>query len=229
MNLLTNSTFENNGDANILRGGAIYISNSNLTISNTNFTRNKAERGGAIYFSWTNNFKGNLNIKNCIFSLNSAVFSGGSVQYNLYRPYFNNNQFVNNFADYGPNIASYPIKIEMNNTSIKQIVLNNIGSGVEEKLNLKLYLYDHDNQVTTLENSAQIMLKPIQNNTDIKGQSKIVVNKGMVHFNVLSFEAEPGMSNVPFKLTSDAINLNLMKRQYGADYNLKNLMINFRF
>lgn len=226
---MKDSSFENNGGLNTGKGGAISISNSNLTIKNTNFTNNQAKKGGALYFSWTNQLKGFLNITNCVFSNNSASISGGSVQYDLYRPHFENNQFENNTAEYGPNIASYPIKIMLKDTDIDQVVLSDIGSGVEEIMELQLSLNDHDNQITTLENSAQIIIKEIEDSTLVTGQSAIVVKKGEVKFQVLSFESEQGRVNVPFELTSDAIDMTVMQRQYGEDFKLKDLIINFRF
>lgn len=226
---LKNSYFVNNGGIGVSKGGIILLTNSNATIYNTTFINNKAEKGGAVYFSWTNNYQGFLNITYCNFTDNSAVISGGALQYDLYRPLLKSNKYERNTAEYGPDIASYPIAIKLKGTDIDQIILNDIGSGVENNLNLNLALYDHDNQITTLENYAQIKINEINQSTVILGQSAIVVNKGEVNFQTLSFEAEPGLNNIEFELTSDAIDIVKMKRQYGEGFKLKNIIAHFRF
>jgi predicted outer membrane repeat protein len=47
---LSESTFAHNGNSNVLRGGALYLLNSDLNISNSSFENNTAESGGAVYF-----------------------------------------------------------------------------------------------------------------------------------------------------------------------------------
>ena len=42
--------FDSNGETEELRGGAIAIYNSDVTIQNSTFTSNTAASGGAIYF-----------------------------------------------------------------------------------------------------------------------------------------------------------------------------------
>lgn len=190
---LINSYFENNGGTGVSRGGALILINSNVTIVDSQFINNKAEKGGAIYFSWTNLYQGFLNITQSNFTGNSASSSGGALQYDLYRPNMINNNFGGNTAEYGPDIASYPIVIKIKDTDIDQIVLNDVGSGVEDNFNLKVALYDQDGQITTLENSTQIQIRNIDKNTQVLGKISIVVDKGVVNFQTLSFEAEPGI------------------------------------
>jgi hypothetical protein len=67
---------------------------------------------------------------------NKATESGGAIEYDIYRPEFVNNEFVNNSAIYGPNIASYPVKIKVKNSNEDQLILSNIGSGLATELNI---------------------------------------------------------------------------------------------
>jgi hypothetical protein len=141
-------------------GGAIYFRNSNAGINNSTFEANTAVKGAAVYFSCLGNQKWELNVTDSrfvgepifylshkiaqlnswialIMSLgNTAIESGGAIEYDVYRPTFVNNYFENNTAVYGPNIASYPIKINVKGHEIEQIRLEDIGSGIPTDLNL---------------------------------------------------------------------------------------------
>lgn len=52
-------------------------------------------------------------IKDSTMSENSAVEQGGIMKYNFYRPNITNSIKESNFALYGDNFASYPIKMEL--------------------------------------------------------------------------------------------------------------------
>ena len=133
---MQNSSFTQMGGESIKNGGSLYLVRSNMTISNSNFTENTAIDGGAIYFSCLGIRKCNLDITDSHFKSNKAVLSGGAIKYNVYRPTMQNNIFENNTAAYGPNIGSYAIKIRKKNSEIEQISLDNIGSGVENTVNI---------------------------------------------------------------------------------------------
>ena len=51
LSLITNSTFERLSSNSTLRGGAVLMQNSNVTINASNFTQNEAQNGGALFFS----------------------------------------------------------------------------------------------------------------------------------------------------------------------------------
>ena len=88
-----------------------------------------------------------MSVQDSIFTHNIAQENGGGIKYDVYRPTLMNNTFDNNTAVYGPNIASYPIKIKEKDTSSEQIVVNNIGSGVTNNISVNFALYDHDGQI----------------------------------------------------------------------------------
>jgi predicted outer membrane repeat protein len=69
--ILDGFTLTNGQAPDLEDGGAIYIYNLTLTISNCNFTSNSARRGGAICTS-----SGDINILNCIFLNNSSNKAG---------------------------------------------------------------------------------------------------------------------------------------------------------
>ena len=69
-----------------------------------------------------------------------AEVKGGAIYYDLYRPVFNNISFSNNSAQYGNDIASYPIKIKLRGSDSDQIILQNVVSGQIHSQHLNLSL-----------------------------------------------------------------------------------------
>ena len=67
-------------------------------------------------------------LDSCSFINNSATYSGGAIMYNLYRPIMTNLTFSGNTATYGSDIASYPIKIIIQNSTSDTVHLENVGS-----------------------------------------------------------------------------------------------------
>ena len=153
-----------NFDSNLafLQGGAIYVFNQNVSIVNNIFKNNSAVYGGAIFLDNNGKIKyknkvhivlDNLlmisNIKNNNFYSNVAAVAGGAIKWSKEMPIIDtNNVFSLNSAQYGSNIAAYPIRLLVeihlkenyttpdNNLSIlangmdnKTIVLGNISGG----------------------------------------------------------------------------------------------------
>lgn len=48
INILDSSTFDHVGDPSVIHGGAIHVSNSNMTVSNSTFKYCQARQGGCI-------------------------------------------------------------------------------------------------------------------------------------------------------------------------------------
>jgi hypothetical protein len=227
--LISSSYFDTIGSTDMLKGGSIYTLNTNLSISESNFINNKAVKGAAIYFSCTGNDRCDLDLSDSSFTNNVASQSGGAIQYDVYRPSMQNNTFTNNTAIYGPNIASYAIKIIEESTGVDQIKLENIGSGIEETVSLTLGLYDHDDQIMILDSSSPIEIKAIEADTAVLGTTVYTVNEGVTVIDTLIFEAQPGTAIVNYSLNSDAIDMTVMNKQYEPDYKLEDVLVNFRF
>jgi len=163
------------------------------------------------------------------FNENSASVSGGAIKYDSLRPHMDNNSFINNSAVYGPNIGSYPVRIKIKGTNTDQIILNNVGSGVDEDLNIEMALYDYDNQIFNLESTSTIEITPILSETLILGQTAANLKEGVAKFETTQFIAEQGFSNIHYKLDCEAIDLETVRREFGSNYNLKDIIVNFRF
>ena len=145
------------------------VENSNATIQTSTFTNNIAQYGAAVDLSWSISTYCSYQISLWNFTQNSAVYHGGAIRYNLFRPNFTNNVFINNSAGYGPNIASYPIKIKLRNSSSDNIQLTNVGSGVVYGETLEFSLVDYDNQINELDNSSLITIIASKSNSSVIG------------------------------------------------------------
>ena len=111
--IIFKSQFVSLGSSKQYNGAGLYVENSNLTITDILFENNLAQYGAAIDLSWDLKTFWTYSISSSNFTNNSAIYYGGSIRYDLYRPNFSNNLFESNSAKYGLNIASYPIKIKI--------------------------------------------------------------------------------------------------------------------
>ena len=145
------------------------VENSNATIQTSNFFNNIAQYGAAVDLSWSISTYCTYQIISWNFTQNSAVYHGGAIRYNLFRPTFANNIFRNNSAGYGQNIASYPIKIKLKSSTSDNIQLTNVGSGVVYDEPLQFSLVDYDNQINGLDNSSLIIITSSSLNTSMLG------------------------------------------------------------
>ena len=68
-----------------------------------------------------------------------------------------NLNFYGNIAQYGPDIASYSIKLEIDNSTQFFIGLNNVVSGKVFQT-FKVRILDFDNQVMNLDSRSKIMV-----------------------------------------------------------------------
>jgi hypothetical protein len=123
-------------------------------------------------------------IENSNFYGNEAVIMGGAIYYNLYRPLLNANQF-NNSAPYGPNIASYPVRIVELATSQNKIYLSNIGSGIKHDGVLSLAIVDFDNQTMNLESDSTIKIVRTNEQSSVTGTDSAKISNGTAKFNSL--------------------------------------------
>ena len=96
-----------------LEAGAIYFYDSNAWISNCIFLENKALEGagGAILFDNNKQHSVIYSINLTNFTANIAKTEGGAIKYTNIIPNIQFCQYQKNYAVYGNNIASYPIRL----------------------------------------------------------------------------------------------------------------------
>jgi hypothetical protein len=225
------STIENNGGFSSAKGSAFRIQNSVLIIEETKFHNNTAHSGGAISFEWTSLAFCELIIRNSTFIGNKGIDEGGAIYYNYKRPTLDNVTFDSNEAIYGPDIASYPVKIRIrNNQSTQTTRLSNVGSGVKHDEVLYLMLLDYDDQVMVLNNVNQIIITSIdRNNSSVLGTNSALLRSGVATFDNIIFVSAPGEKGIKFKMNSKAIDSNKIFEMYDSSVSDSDIDTDFRF
>ena len=227
---ITNSNFISNGNITLNHGGAIYIIDSIVTIQSTVFTNNTADRGGAIDFSCTSASQWNLVLINNTFIENRAIRQGGAINYDYTRPEFDNITYLTNTAPYGPNIASYPVKIMRTDSNQDYISIENVGSGVVLDQTLTLALYDYDNQIMNRDSVNKVSILAIDTQvSSTSGANTGLLHNGIVSFGTLRFIARPGTPSILYKAFCKAIDYDKIFDAFGFNISENNIDINFRY
>ena len=164
------------------------------------------------------------------FENNTATKQGGAIFYDYNRPVLQNNVYINNQALYGPNIASYPVKIVFNGSDTDYMSIVNVGSGIEIHNEFVLALVDYDNQVMVSNDQDLISINPLN-----FSESSILSNKhgqlmeGVTAFNKLLFRSQPGTSNVKFVASSNAIDSDKIQSVFGTQISDNYIDVSFRW
>lgn len=109
-----------------------------------------------------------------------------------------------NSAPYGPNIASYAVKITI--VGNEEMVINDIGSGIRYDTPLKFALLDYDEQVMVLNNVDQIILTPVNSTiSSIGGVNSALTRNGVSTFDNLVAIAKYGAKDIKYQANSKAI------------------------
>ena len=179
------------------------------------FNKNNGISGGAIQLQWDTSTRCVTNIQNTQFSNNSASIQGGAIYYDLYRPNMSNVIFMNNKAPSGPDISSYPVKVVLTGTNSSFINLTNVASGQTQDINLRFSVVDYDNQLSSTTSGGRITISPSAKNTSVLGLTSASIVNGSATFTSLILVANPGLTNVPFKISSNAIDSSKLLKQFG--------------
>lgn len=158
---------------------------------------------------------------------NSAI-SGGGIMYDLYRPTLSNLTFVHNTADYGPDIASYAIRIKVIEEEGYDVILDAVVSGQNATKTLTYELRDYDDQTLVLDDDSIITIRSTSGVNEALNNLVRVTN-GRVVFDSLIFVAQPGLNNRLFTVNSNAISLFSARAQLGSTYTLPSITVSYRF
>lgn len=255
--VISNCTFLNNTSLN---GGAIYTDNIQLELLGSTFISNSARgidsedtqiqygKGGALLLHCSDAQNCSFKIVRNHFQYNSAQNNGGAICWEDVFPVALANDYLNNSAIYGPDIASYPVTIgllqddgsilmpfdirKLTESDVVHITtLNEIPSGQESvSLDLQFVLLDHKNQIVATDSYSTGEIVPNNTaSTSITGDSKTISQSGIFHFSSFKISAEPGTST-DIKFTTSAIDLSKSsKSNDGISYiSTVHLLINLR-
>ena len=223
------STIQNCGQISLQKGGAVHLISSNITIDRTMFFNNSAVDGAAIYVDWTLTDFCFTQLKNVSFSNNVAVQSGGAIYYNYKRPEIQSCLFSNNSSAYGPNIASYAVKVYKVGYPTNNISLSDVGSGIKLNNPFLLVLADYDNQQMVLDNVSQLTIRSLSSSNKLSGVNVVKVDSGVADFSDLIFIGNPGSQNINFAVDSKSIDYTKINRLYGTNAFSNLISVSFRY
>ena len=211
---ITNSLFEENISQS---GGAYFSESAHCLMENNVFRGNKAVivpgitgsgAGGAIMLSCLLFQSCPSVIQNNDFIGNVAEIKGGAITWQHSPSEFINNTFLNNSAVYGPNIASYAVKLKpltadkqikayLNDTMHPPLAfsIENLGSGHLYDGLIHFGMFDHKNQLVNIDSSSGVEVSvPSNSNITVFGNINTVAAHGIVTFSAFTLTAKPGSS-----------------------------------
>jgi hypothetical protein len=207
---VSNTTFMNNTAPSM---GSLYADVKTVLIANSTFFNNSAlsDSAGALQLDCIEHAPCNFSVTSNIFSSNSAGLKGGAVYWTKQQPIFLNNSFYNNSAVYGPDVASFGIK--MKSQDLAQAKLSkvagdsytDIASGQRLPQPIVIALVDHTGQVVKTDNSSTASIFPADTaNVTVTGNSKVTAVEGVYSFTDVKISAQPGVS-IKALFSSDAL------------------------
>jgi len=189
---------------------------------------NTATKGGAIQIDCSLTRQCANTITNCTFTDNSAGIQGGAINYNMNPPVMSLNNFNNNSAVYGDNIASYPVKIVQADSGDSNIHIEGAASGLKHTDTLSFEIIDFEGQVVNNENKDTVKIASSTSEVSLSGTNFAKINNGTIEFDNLVFIAQAGQTNVKYSVSSSAINSEILSltvpnsslAQYSTSLNL---------
>ena len=155
---------------------------------------------------------------------------GGAVYYDYIKPNIMRTNFIHNFAPYGNNFASYPVRVGLaHSTEDDEISLANVGPGIPIDTPLKLALLDMDDQVMNLDNINTINIFPIDPSmSSINGTNVVLLRNGIAEFDSISMEVSRQYRSANFSITSNTIDSSKVSSALLGNFKQKELMVHFR-
>ncbi|CAI2379704.1 unnamed protein product [Moneuplotes crassus] len=231
VDIIRNSKFTQNGNQMKTKGGVLYLLDTQLSIESCIFESNTALKGGAIAFECTSSHNCKLGMANSIFINNTGVAEGGAISYNYSPPSQTNVTFEGNQAPYGPDYASYPVRIGViNGAATDEIIIDDVGPGIVLEEPIQLGLFDYNGQIMILDSSSQLTIDFVNNSVgSISGINHAIIQKGLATFEDFSSDVEPGAKAVLFKVSSNVLNANKIRDVLNKTDIAQRIVMNFRF
>ena len=180
-------------------GGAIYVQNVHLRLEDTVFEDNFSElSGGGVYMSCSTVDFCSFRLSRLTFHNNKAEVSGGALAWNSVKPVLANITTFSNAATYGPDFASFPIKLSLlaSNSSASRRLDDNVFAGMPPGqptgVLLRAGLIDHYGQVFNIDNVSVAELTPkTLGSIAISGITKVNAENGIFTLKSFIIYADP--------------------------------------
>ncbi|CDW85403.1 UNKNOWN [Stylonychia lemnae] len=236
---ITDSYFKNNTATS--SAGVIYSLNVDINVNNTIFDNNTAleQDAGALYLECEDAIYDlcTYSIQNSVFQKNTASVNGGAMKFTYFKPNItNNNTFTDNKAQYGNDLASYPVQmlITQNNAvvqrrldmlSTEETQAMNITDGVVFKIdiplvsgslmsqNISLIMLDEMGRSMNTDNNSVAVMSSISSDVQVMKSKSVKAVNGTFTFDDVIIIGPPGQ-DIILKITSDSIVSNKITKAF---------------
>jgi predicted outer membrane repeat protein len=194
---------------------ALNVYAANLTLLNSTFKSNTATAtdAGALALACSIGSGCDFYVADTVFMDNSALLRGGAIAW-TYQPKLANVTFTNNSAVYGPDVASYGVRLvrydQASSKPAKTAESDYLGlaSGQRMPEPIVIALVDHEGFIVKTDNTsvAQIFAEDTAS-TSVVGSARVSAEQGVYYFAEAIVSAYPG-SNIRLKFESDVLQVN---------------------
>ena len=151
--------------------------------------------------------------------------------YKSYVPTLTNNTFINNTAPFRPDVGNYVVKLMMvadNGTTVNITSLDSASSGAIIETPIKLAVVNNEGNIDYSDNKNIIKIMPLDSETDVKGQTTVLIQSGKATFSSTIFVGIPGKQNVRYAIKSSAIDYTAMELVDPQYSKVQVLTVSFR-
>jgi len=174
-------------------GGALWASNYQVHITDSVFEENRASQGGAVKLDCVAATMCNFSLSFSNFRKNSAEVQGGGIVWSAVKPHLINLTFADNAAPYGPDVASYPIRLVLDSTPRRLLpLISNYPPGQLTNTAIRFSVQDHYGQVYRIDNTSVVVLSAVNVNSTILGTFKVTAVQGYFVFDAFVVYGQPG-------------------------------------
>jgi hypothetical protein len=204
---MRNCSFVNNTAAS---QSALKVQATNFTLLDAVFEDNSANAtdAGGLSLSCSNESRCDFYVANSTFKNNSALLRGGGLAWS-YRPTLENITYADNRAVYGPNVASFGVKLVLCDSKPTSKMQGNsyvgLASGQRLPEPVVIALVDHEGLIVRTDNSSigQIYAED-SISTSVIGVTRVSAKQGVYTFTEAIVIARPGLG-IKLKFASDAL------------------------
>lgn len=136
-----------------------------------------------------------------------------------------NNTFSGNSAQYGPDVAGYPIRILPFDVPAQVYV-----SGQVVKQELKYKLVDADGLTIATDSDSVITISPQSSDNKVIGNTDVTVVNGIATFSDITLISKPGATKINYIVSSSNIDETKLSESFGLTLSntTQTLTVNFR-
>lgn len=202
--VVSETRFEGNSATS---GGAVGLRNYHANITGSVFVGNRAEEGAGLWLGCDVVQMCSYAVSNSTFVNNSAAVKGGGILWTGQKPELTDLTYSNNYAIYGADKASYPIRLMLDAEKARMLsnfTITNYPPGQTGPNPLRASLRDHYGQIYTIDNSSVAVLDSADSSASILGVSKVTATHGTFLFDDFRIYTRPG-GEINVTITSSAI------------------------